>query len=188
MAVDPTLYFEVSPDELREVTRLAVVDAAGVLPLFEVDRPGDDRPRAAVDAARLFADGAARSRLQRVAAVEAHRAAKDATTQAARHAALAAGDAAASAYLHPYAKADQVAHILRASAHAACAAELAAGSSEVGVQHVEESARRATQVLIDVLTRYPQAPTGSTRVARLMMLLDAKLRMRGEEVGMASGR
>jgi hypothetical protein len=57
VAIDPDLYFELSPDELREVTRFAVVDAASVLPLFERDHADDDRPRAAIDAARLFAEG-----------------------------------------------------------------------------------------------------------------------------------
>jgi hypothetical protein len=179
MPIDPDLYFELSLDELREVTRFAVADATRVLPLFERDRPEDDRPRAAIDAARLFTEGAPRTRLQRTTAVAAHRAAKEATTEAARHAALSAGDAAASAYLHPFAKSDQVGHILRASAHAACAAAaLDAGNPDVGLQCIEESIIRATPLLIDVLGRYPAAPLGKGCAAELMKYLDTELRRR----------
>lgn len=92
--------------DLRVVTRFAAECAAEALPPF--DAPDDGRPRAALAAAWAFADGAERSRLQRVTAVDAARAAKDAHTPAGRHAALAAADAAASAYLHPLAKATQV--------------------------------------------------------------------------------
>ncbi|WP_157805127.1 hypothetical protein [Mumia flava] len=85
-------------DELRAVTRYATEDAEAVLRVFENDRPDDPRPREAVDA---------------------HRAAKETTVASATHASHGAGDAAAAAYLHPLARATQVAHILRASAHAA---------------------------------------------------------------------
>src|SRR5665647_1755161 len=59
----------------------------------------------------------------RYAAAEASPAARDATTEAARHAASAAGGASAAAYLHPLAKATQVRHILGSAAHAAQAAD-----------------------------------------------------------------
>jgi hypothetical protein len=105
-------------NELREVARFAAQGAQEVLGVFERADPEDRRPRTAIEAAWEFANGARRTRLQRVAALDAHRAAKDAPTEAARHAAHAAGDAASAAYLHPFAKADQVGHILRADAHA----------------------------------------------------------------------
>ncbi|WP_372452611.1 putative immunity protein [Pseudonocardia nigra] len=63
--------------------------------------PDDRRPRAAVEAAWTFVGGANRTKLQRVTSLDAHRAAKEATTEAAKHAAHAAGDAASAAYLHP---------------------------------------------------------------------------------------
>ncbi|WP_416344507.1 putative immunity protein [Isoptericola peretonis] len=44
-----------------------------MLPEFERAHPHDLRPRAALDAARAFADGAPRSRLQRVTSLDAHR-------------------------------------------------------------------------------------------------------------------
>jgi hypothetical protein len=179
--------FELSMDELRVVARYAVESAEEVLAIFEKDHPDDRRPRAAVQAAWAFAGGAKRTRLQRITALDAHRAAKDATTEAAQHAARAAGDAASAAYLHPpgalpgwkssRAKASQVGHILRAAAHAARAAELSAGGDRrVGDQHIEQASRRATPALVDVLRRYPLAPPGESRVSQLMKTLDTSLR------------
>jgi hypothetical protein len=75
------------------VTRYAAECAQEVLAIFEADRPDDVRPRAAVEAAWAFVHGAARTRLQRVTALEAHRAAKDATTPAAQAAAPGPGGA-----------------------------------------------------------------------------------------------
>lgn len=49
--------------------------AKSVLPVFEAGHPEDRRPRAAIEAAWAFAHGAARTNLQRVAALDAHRAA-----------------------------------------------------------------------------------------------------------------
>ena len=170
---------ELSADDLRVVARYAVEAAEEVLPLFQRAAPDDTRPREAVAAAWEFVGGARRTRLQRVTALDAHRAARDVVDEAARHAAGAAGDAAASAYLHPLAQATQVGHILRAAAHAARAAELAAGDDPaVGAAHLEAARRRATPALVDVLLRYPPAPTGRSRVARLMTSLDDALRGR----------
>jgi hypothetical protein len=172
--------FALSMDEVRLVVRQAVESAQAALPIYERAVPGDPRPRAAVDAAWTFARGAARTNLQRVTATGAHRAAKEATDDAAHHAAGAAGDAAAAAYLHPIARATQVGHILRAAARAARAAELVAGDDpEVGDALVAAAAQRATPALVDVLRRYPPAPDGSSRVARLMKSLDTRLRARG---------
>ncbi|MCE5289508.1 MAG: exonuclease SbcC [Nocardiaceae bacterium] len=164
--------------ELREVARFAVLNAEDVLAVFEDVSPGDERPRAAINAAWEFAHGAKRSKLQRVTALDAHRAAKDAISAAAKHAAHAAGDAAAAAYLHPFAKAEQVGHILRSAAHAACATELLAGSPQAGTDHITRAAARATPIVINVLRRYPPAPAGKSRVAEFMHLLDGILRSR----------
>ncbi|MEE1793017.1 exonuclease SbcC [Streptomyces sp. BE308] len=169
--------FELTVEELRVVVRYVVESAEDVLPAFEETVPDDPRPRAAVDAAREFANGARRTKLQRVTALDAHRAAKEAPTETARLAARAAGDAAAAAYLHPLAKATQVGHILRGAACAARVAELSAGDDPgVGDELIEQARRRATPVLVDVLVRYPLAPTGRSRVAQLMSTLDALLR------------
>jgi hypothetical protein len=176
VAVDPSDYFELTMSELREVARFAAQGAQEVLRVFERADPEDRRPRTAIEAAWEFANGARRSRLQRVAALDAHRAAKDAPTEAARHAAHAAGDAASAAYLHPFAKADQVGHILRADAHAARVKELLTGDRAVGLMRINRAAERATPLLVDVLRRYPPAPVGQNRVSILMKELDEKLR------------
>nr|WP_211239707.1 hypothetical protein [Jiangella gansuensis] len=110
--------------------------------------------------------------------MDAHRAAKEAPTEAARLAARAGGDAASAAYLHPIAKATQVGHVLRAAASAARVAELNAGDDpRAGIAVIEQARRRATPALIDVLGRYPLAPAGKGRVALLMTILDNSLRV-----------
>ncbi|MGB8385811.1 MAG: putative immunity protein, partial [Dermatophilaceae bacterium] len=76
--------FELTMDELRAIAGYAVACAEPALVLFRKARPGDLRPAAAIEAARVFAGGAPRSRLQRTAAADAHRAARDATSDAAR--------------------------------------------------------------------------------------------------------
>lgn len=163
--------------ELRAITAYAVSCAERALVVFEKERPHDPRPAAALAAARAFADGAPRSRLQRSAASDAHRAAKEAAGEPARHAATATGDAAAAAYLHPIARASQLRHILGAAAHAARAAELARGDDPVVAEYaITAAAKRATPVVLDVLQRYPRAPTGRSRVAVLMSRLDGSLR------------
>ncbi|MGV1010376.1 MAG: NAD(+)--rifampin ADP-ribosyltransferase [Dermatophilaceae bacterium] len=169
--------FELTMDELRAVAGYAVACAKPALVLFTKARPDDPRPEAALDAARVFAEGAPRSRLQRTAAAEAHRAARDAPTEAARHAASAAVDAAAAAYLHPLAKATQVRHILGAGAHAARAGELARGDDQVVAEYlITAAANRAGPVVLDVLTRYRREPNGRIRVAVVMQRLDSLLR------------
>jgi rifampin ADP-ribosylating transferase len=168
---------ELTMDELRAVAGYAVACAEPALVIFEKACPEDGRPAAALEAARVFIEGASRSRLQRTAAADAHRAARDAPTEAARHAADAAGAAAAAAYLHPLARATQVRHILGSGAHAARAAELARGDDPVVAEYVvTAAARRATPVVLEVLSRYPRAPRGRSRVAVLMQRLDSLLR------------
>jgi Rifampin ADP-ribosyl transferase/Imm-5 like putative immunity protein len=175
--VTPSGDFELTMEELRAVTAYARTCAEPALVIFRKDRPEDPRPAAALGAAKVFADGAPRSRLQRTAATEAHRAARDTTTEAAFHAATAAGDAAAAAYLHPLATATQVRHILGAAAHAARAAELARGDDPVVAEYViTAAAKRMPPVVLEVLARYPRAPNGRARVAILMARLDAMVR------------
>ncbi|MFB4354713.1 exonuclease SbcC [Microbacterium sp. LS_15] len=160
-------------DELRAVVRFAADCAQGLLPEFEAVAPNDSRPREALAAARIFAEGAARSNRQRTAAFASHLAAKAVAEETAQLAALACGDAAASAYLHPIAKASQVGHILRAAACAARVAELRMGATREAVLAL---AARATSPVPEILRRYPSAPAGSSRVAQLMSELDAAIR------------
>ncbi|MFI0794359.1 putative immunity protein [Micromonospora rubida] len=173
--------FLLTASELREVTTFAVAAAAEVLPLYESASPNDARPRQAIEAAQNIVRGAPRSKLQRMTALAAHRAAKDALSSAAHHAAMAAGDAAASVYLHPLADAAQVNHILRAAAHAACATELIRTDVPYAAETFLEAARRrATPTLVSVLSRYPATPESSSRVAQLMRRLDIALRDNSE--------
>lgn len=171
--------FTLTLDELRAVARYAADAAGAVLPVFTAACPDDPRPGAALDAARVFVEGAPRTMLQRVTSLDAHRAAAVAPTETARLAAQAAGDAASAAYLHPIAKGHQVGHILRAAANAARIAELTAGDDPAaGLAAVEAAAARAraTPVVVDVLHRYPPAHTGRSRPAVLLAALDAALR------------
>lgn len=169
--------FELTIEELRAVAGYAAESAQEVLPVFEAVSPDDPRPRAAIDAAWEFVNGARRTNLQRVTSMDAHRAAKEAPSEAARLAARAAGDAASAAYLHPIARSHQVGHILRAAAIAARIGELNAGDDpDVGNKLIEQARQRATPTLTDVLSRYPMAPSGKGRVAQLMSSLDAALR------------
>jgi hypothetical protein len=169
--------FELTMDELRVVARFVVHDAEDVLPVFEQAVAGDPRPRAAIDAAWEFIGGADRTKLQRVASIEAHRAARSAPGEAARLAARCAGDASSAAYLHPLADARQVGQILRGSASAAYIAQVQAGGDPaVADARVERSVDRAPPELVAVLRRYPPAPGGGGGVGRLMRALDDALR------------
>ncbi|WP_205823105.1 putative immunity protein [Microbacterium hydrothermale] len=165
-------------DELRAVARFASDCAEELLPVFETVAPNDLRPREAIIAARTFAGGAARSNLQRTAAVASHRAAKSVSEETARLAALACGDAAAAAYLHPIAKASQVGHILRAAALAARVAELRAGGTDH--EGVRRQLDRAHAPVPEILRRYPAAPSGGSRVAQIIQQLDSAIRERSE--------
>jgi hypothetical protein len=177
---DDATTLELSRSELREVAGYAVACARPALAIFEHARPDDRRPRAAIDAAQAFADGAERSRALRDSAWAAHRAAQDARDAgqaAASDAARAAGHAVGAAFLHPLARATQVRHILGAAAHAARAFELAAGDDPtVGTDRIAQSRILARPVVVDVLRRYPVAPRGGGRVGELIRRLDASLR------------
>ena len=175
MADDSTV--ELTLSELRHVAGFAVVCARPALALFERDRPGDGRPRAAIDAAQAFAEGAERTKALRDHAWAAQRAAqeaRDAGRAAASDAARAALAAAGAAFLHPLAKATQVKHILGAAGHAARAVEIDGPAD--GAEHVERCRLLADPVVVDVLRRYPAAPPGGGRVGELIRLLDASLR------------
>lgn len=171
---------ELSMDELREITAYAVACAEPTLAIFERDCADDPRPRDALDQAREFTSGGNRTKALRVTALAAHRAARAAHEmgrEAAADAARAAGHAAASAYLHPLAKATQVLHILGSAAHAARAMELDAGDEpSVGAACIDKAVDLANPIVISVLTRFPHAPEGGRRAGELLRRLDASLR------------
>jgi hypothetical protein len=171
---------ELSRSELREVAGYAVACARPALTIFERERPDDPRPRAAIDAAQAFAQGAERTKALRDSAWAAHgaaREARDAGQAAASDAARAALAAASAAFLHPLAKATQVKHILGSAAHVARAFELCAGDDPtVGANHITRSRLLAHPVVVDVLRRYPAAPCGGGRIGELIRQLDTSLR------------
>ncbi|GAB3473915.1 putative immunity protein [Amycolatopsis cihanbeyliensis] len=177
---DGSTTIELSRSELREVAGYAVACALPALAIFERERPDDRRPRAAIDAARAFADGGERTKGLRDSAWAAQRAAqvtRDAGQAAASDAARAAIAAAGAAFLHPLAKATQVKHILGSAAHAARALELSAGDDPAaGADHIAQSRMLAPPAVVDVLRRYPVAPRGGGRVGELVRQLDASLR------------
>ncbi len=171
---------ELAMSELRSVAAFAAACAREALPVVESALPDDARPRAAVEAAQAFADGAERTTALRDAAWAAQRAAggaRDAGHPAAAEAARAALAAAGAAFLHPLAKATQVKHILGSAGHAARAFELAAGGDEVvGYAHVVRARASAPATVVEVLGRYPRAPAGGGRVGELIRQLDVLLR------------
>jgi hypothetical protein len=174
----PTI--ELGMAELRAVAGYAAACARPALAIFERARPGDRRPRAAIEAGQAFAAGADRTKTIRDCAWAAHRAARearDAGQAAASAAARAAIAAASAAYLHPLARATQVKHILGSAAYAARAIELDAGDDpEVGAACIEEARGLAGPVVVSVLMRYPPAPPGGGRAGELWRELDAALR------------
>ncbi|SCL70877.1 hypothetical protein GA0070606_5542 [Micromonospora citrea] len=180
MVADQNSTIELGMAELRAVAGYAAQCARPALAIFERSRPDDGRPRAAIDAAQAFADGARRSKAIRDSAWAANRAyqeTRDAGQTAASDAARAAVAAASAAFLHPLAKATQVKHILGAAAHAARALELDAGDDpDVGIDHIERAAGLAAPVVVSVLARYPNAPGGGGRAGELLRRLDASLR------------
>lgn len=117
--------------------------------------------RQAIDAAYTFARGGRRTAALRAKAGAAYTAAREAGSPADTHAARAASHAAAAAYLHPEAKAHQVKHLLGDGAHAARAAELAAGDApQAGAEHLHWAVQHTPAVVLAVLRRFP------TRAAR----------------------
>ncbi|GAA1212601.1 hypothetical protein LY12_003153 [Prauserella alba] len=171
---------ELSLDEIRAVAAFAVECAEPAASIFEQACPRDSRARDALDVTRAFAEGARRSKAIRDAAWAAWRAyqeTRDAGLAAASEAARSAHTAASSAYLHPLSKATQVRHILGAAAHTAQACELDAGdNADVAAEQLRRAQRLATPAVIDVLRRYPTAPTGGARPGELIRTLDAVLR------------
>ena len=174
------LTVDLSLAELRAIAGFAAACARPALEIYERERFADDRPRRAIEVAEAFAGGGRRTKALRDgawAALQAAREAREAGQAAASEAARAASAAAGAAFLHPLAKATQVAHILGAAAHAARAFELVAGDGRAaGADRISQSAALASPVVRDVLRRYPAAPPGGGRVGELARRLDGSVR------------
>lgn len=131
----------------RLVAAWAADCAERVLPLFEREAPGDDRPRDAIARARAFARGDLDTADEIRRRFAAGRAAHAVTSQAAVSAARAAAQAAAVAHMG--------AHALGAAAYAARAAGLAdpgrpaACDEELRwqIEHMDDVVRAALQRL-----------------------------------------
>ncbi|WP_406422332.1 exonuclease SbcC [Streptomyces sp. NBC_00873] len=168
---------ELSEHELREIAGYAADCARRALSIFEQSLPADTRPRDAIDAARVFAEGGRRTAALRQSGWAAFRAAQEADSPAAVDAARAASHAAGAAFLHPLANAHQVKHILGAAAHAARAEELAFGEDQsVTAGTLEWARHHAPPSVTAVLGRFPAAPSGGGRVGEFIRDLDAALR------------
>ncbi|MBG0809590.1 exonuclease SbcC [Methylosinus sp. H3A] len=164
-------------EELRAIAGFSAECAVTALEIFERSSPADSRPRNAIEAARTFARGGKRVKALRDAALAALKAALASDDPAASHAARAAMCASSAAYLHPLARSTQVRHILGAAAHAARAVELVAGDTvDLEADPMQHPARCATPQVVDVLRRFPAAPSGGGRVGELLRSLDRTLR------------
>ncbi len=109
-------------DDVHHLLAIWAADCAQhVLRHFEQARPGDDRPRRAIELGRAWARGEVTMTQARTAAGHANAAARD-LSGAPRHAAYAAGQAAAVGHV--------AAHELGAAAYAIRAAQAAAPHAE----------------------------------------------------------
>src|SRR5512133_3108283 len=105
------------PDQ-NVLARWAADCAEHVLPFFEENHPGDDRPRKAIEACRRWvADGVFRMADIRRASLDAHAAARDAEGEDAKAAAHAAGQAVATAHVPTHALGSALYGIRAAAAH-----------------------------------------------------------------------
>ncbi|MFD7153142.1 putative immunity protein [Kribbella sp. NPDC059898] len=160
-----------SLDELRQLSLWTAECAERALPLVD-----DPRPRDAIAAVRAFASGGPRTKAIRTTAFAALKAAGELTDPAAEAAARAAVGAAGSAYLHPFAAATQVKHIVAAAQYAAYAEELTTGDPGAADAVVRWAVERAPDVVRDVLARYPDGTPGRSRLGELHRQIETALR------------
>jgi hypothetical protein len=105
--------------------------------------------------------------------------AQPATTAAVRAAAAAARSAvgaAGSAYLHPFAAATQVKHIVASAQYAAYAQELATGDPAAADAVIRWAIERVPDAVREVVARYPNGTPGRGRLGALHRQLEAELR------------
>lgn len=153
---------------LRAVAGWAAGSAARALPIFEAVAPDDDRPRAAVEAIRTFADGGPRVHQLRVWSMAAHRASMATKESAAAAAARSAALASSSAYLHLdlLHTGHQHPHLLGAAAYASLAV----------ADEVDTAINQAPDVVRDLVQKMPELAPGRTTLSERYAKLDAALR------------
>lgn len=161
-------------EDLRQIAGWAAGCAERVLPAFERVAPKDARPREAILAARVFAQGGARTARLRAAAWAAHAAAREVDGPAAA-AARAASAAAATAYTHPIITRHQSKHILGAAAYAILAAGDGDATGEAALRWAIEQAPPAVR---QVVRRMPLRGLSTRRLGELPHRLDEDLRRR----------
>jgi len=168
---------ELTMDELREITRWAVLCANRVLSIYESQVPDDPRPRDAIAAADEFVATGKRSNALRMAGLTAYKASRSIVEDVAgSEAALSATQAVGAAYLHPLASSLQVKHILGSAAHAMRAIEASAGQ-EKAEDFYNWALKNSPTTVGKVLARFPSAPAGGGRTGEIIRRFDDALRI-----------
>lgn len=170
-------YFSLSLDSLRLLGSWAADCAERALSIYEDCADSDARPRAAIEAIRVFAGGGKRVVQLRSIALAAFSAARDAGNPAAEAAARAAGLAAASAYTHPLVDVQQTKHIVGPAAYAALAFELnQGGDPSVGDREAKWAVERVPPEVREILLHMPAREEGKTRIEHILYQIDAGIR------------
>jgi hypothetical protein len=157
-----------SEDDRRVLAVWAADCAERTLSLFEVQAPGDTRPRDAIDGLRAFARGEMRIGKVRALSARAHAAAREIGDPAAVAAARAAGQAGGVAHM--------AAHARGAAAYAAEATGLTAPHDPTAVaDEVRWQQSHASPTVRDVLRRLPPPARPTGMLGALISDIHAKL-------------
>jgi hypothetical protein len=168
---------ELTLDDRRVIGAWAADCAERVLPLFESEVTGDERPRKAIVGIRRFAAGGKRSAQLRDLAVAALAAAREARGEAASAAARSAGIAASTAYTKALAAPHHAKHALGPAVSAALARQLAtAGEPCAGDEAIRWAVDRASTAVAEIVGRWPGRKPGRSRLDELFYKLDQGLR------------
>ncbi|MGG3452446.1 putative immunity protein [Paenibacillus rhizolycopersici] len=125
----------------RTLALWAAECAERVLTCFEAERPGDLRPRKAIQAARAWVRGEVSMAAARAAAFAAHNAAREASHASASAAARAAGHAASTAHVAE--------HAPHSATYAAKALALAADDADTAKARIELERQWQLRRLLD---------------------------------------
>jgi hypothetical protein len=150
-----------SEDDRQVLATWAADCAERTLSLFEVQAPGDTRPRDAIAGVRAFARGDMRIGRVRALSAQAHAAAREVGDPAAVAAARAAGHAAGVAHM--------AAHARGVPAYAALAAGLAAPEDPAAApDEVRWALGHASPAVREVLRRLPPPPRAAGTLGALI--------------------
>ena len=164
-------------DDLRHITRWAVLSAERALPVFEAAVPGDSRPREAIAAARAFAEGGPRTAHLRKTAWGAQAAARAVDDPAAKAAARAAIAAAGAPYTHPIETPHQINHILGPAAYAVQALALSADDEAATMEkELHWAIAAAPEEIRRIIGKMPGRKPSKGTFHALLYRLDVALR------------